>query len=161
MSTVYLGLGSNIDAIRNLRAGIAALRARYGELELSAVYRSAPVGFNGDDFLNLVARLQTDASPSDIHESIERIHEQVGRVRGSNRFASRALDIDLLMYDDLVQDGPVKLPRCDVLQYNFVLQPLTEIAAGLVHPQTGQTLQHHLDEGTAGGHPLSRVDVIL
>ena len=162
MATVYLGLGSNVDVDRNLALGAHALRSAYGELRVSPVYRSAPVGFDGEDFLNLVVELQTAESPQQIHDRIERIHDLAGRVRSSNAFISRTLDIDLLLYDDLVlADGKLRLPRADVLDYSFVLRPLAELAPQLRHPVTGKTMREHWALFDAESHPLEPADVIL
>jgi 2-amino-4-hydroxy-6-hydroxymethyldihydropteridine diphosphokinase len=162
VATVYLGLGSNIDAGKNLRIAVDALRRRYGELTISPVYRSAPVGFEGPDFLNLVVALETDATPLDLLDDIERIHAMAGRQRGPDRYSSRPLDIDLLMYDDTVDPSPpLRLPRRDILEYGFVLRPLADIAPNRVHPVTGRTIGEHLREFDDARNPLTRVDVIL
>lgn len=162
MATVYLGLGSNIQPEENLGLAVRELRQHYGELDTSAVYRSRAVGFDGDDFLNLVARIWSDESPLEICEEIERLHNLSGRVRGSEKWASRALDIDLLLYDDLVIDErPVRVPRSDILEYSFVLRPLAELAPDLVHPVTGKTMQTHWQEFDVDSHPLEPVGVIL
>ena len=162
MATVYLGLGSNIDAGKNLRTAVDALRHRYGELTVSPVYRSAPVGFEGPDFLNLVVALATDATPLEVLDEIERIHAMAGRQRGPDRYSSRPLDIDLLLHGDTVDPSPpLRLPRRDILDYGFVLRPLADIAPDLVHPVTGRTIGEHWREFHGECHPLTRVDVIL
>jgi 2-amino-4-hydroxy-6-hydroxymethyldihydropteridine diphosphokinase len=162
MAMVYLGLGSNIDPEENLRLGVSELRRHYGDLVVSKVYRNAAVGFDGADFFNLVAGFESDEEPAEIVRRIEQIHDLAGRERGDDRFASRALDIDLLLYSDLVVDEPpLQLPRSDVLEYSFVLGPLAEIAPDLVHPVTGSTIGQHWRECDARRHPLSLVDVIL
>jgi 2-amino-4-hydroxy-6-hydroxymethyldihydropteridine diphosphokinase len=162
MATVYVGLGSNIDPENNLHLGIRELRERFGELELSAVYRSKAVGFDGADFLNLVARFWSDESPRAICEQIESIHNISGRDRNSGKWESRPLDIDLLLYNDLVIDErPVRVPRKDVLDYSFVLRPLAELAPDLAHPVTGKTMLEHWQEFDAASHPLDVVGVIL
>ena len=162
MTTVYLGLGSNIEPEENLRLGIARLRDSYGELRLSNAYRNAAVGFEGADFVNLAAGFETGDSPQAIHERIEAIHDLAGRTRSDDPFSSRPLDIDLLLYGDLVSGGPpVRLPRRDVLDYSFVLRPLAEIAPDYVHPETGLTLAEHWRAFDAGRHPLVRVDIDL
>ncbi len=162
MASVYLGLGSNIDPKPNLELAIRELRRRYGELRLSPAYRSKAVGFDGPDFINLVAGLESDDSPVDIHTEIERIHDLAGRTRGSERFSSRSLDIDLLLYDDLILEHPrFHLPRSDVLDYAFVLRPLKEIAPGVVHPRTGRTIAEHWAEFDAASQPLEPVEQIL
>ncbi|MDH3338172.1 MAG: 2-amino-4-hydroxy-6-hydroxymethyldihydropteridine diphosphokinase [Gammaproteobacteria bacterium] len=162
MAKVYLGLGSNINAEENLRRGIRELRRRFGQLDVSSVYRSAAVGFEGDDFLNLVVGLDTDETPLDINGQIEAIHRIVGRQRGEERFSSRALDIDLLLYDDLIlHEPPLCLPRTDVLDYSFVLRPLAELAPDLTHPETGRTLAEHWQAFDERSQPLTPVRVIL
>ncbi len=162
MATVYLGLGSNINAEENLGLAVRELRRRYGELDTSTVYRSAAVGFEGDDFLNLVVRLWSDETALEICEEIERLHNLSGRVRGSEKWASRPLDIDLLLYNDLVvHEPPVKVPRSDILEYSFVLRPLAELAPDLVHPVTGKTISRHWQEYDAARLPLEPVGVIL
>lgn len=162
MAKVFAGLGSNIDPEDNLHLGVRELRARYGELQLSAVYRSKSVGFDGHDFLNLVACFETEASPESICEEIERIHELAGRDRNDGKWSARSLDIDLLLYDDLVvDDKPVRIPRNDVLEYSFVLRPLAELAPEFRHPVTGKTMREHWQEYDAASHPLEVVGVIL
>ena len=162
MARVYLGLGSNIDAEENLRLGIAELRSRYGCVDLSAVYQSAALGFDGDDFLNMVVGLTSDESPLDMHRQIEEIHALSGRRRRADRLTSRPLDIDLLMYDDVVSAGPpLRLPRQDVLECSFVLRPFAELAPDVVHPETGRSLAAHWRDFDATRHPLVPVNVVL
>ena len=159
---VYLGLGSNVEPETNLGLAVRELRSRYGELELSTVYRNAAVGFDGDDFLNLVVRLQSHEKAAAICEQIELIHNQAGRRRSGNKWEARPLDIDLLLYnDEIIDEPPVRVPRSDVLEYSFVLGPLAEIAPDLIHPVSGQTLQQHWQEFDKSCHPLEAVGVIL
>ncbi len=162
MPRVYLGLGSNVEPKKNFQLGIRELQERYGELELSAVYQNAAVGFDGADFLNMVVGLRSDVAPSDFQRETELIHELAGRDRAADRFSSRPLDIDLLLYDDLIIDEPrLKIPRCDVLDFSFVLRPLAELAPGLIHPKTGKTMQEHWQAFDAKAHPLRAINAIL
>ena len=162
MARVFVGLGSNVDPENNLHLGVRELRERYGELQVSAVYRSKAVGFDGDDFLNLVAAFESDSSPREICAEIELIHRLAGRDRDAEKWISRTLDIDLLLYNDLVEDEkPVRVPRDDVLEYGFVLRPLAEIAPDLVHPVTGRTMLEHWQRFDATQHPMEVVGVIL
>ena len=157
MAIVFLGLGSNESPEENLRLAVSELRSRYGELTLSAVYKSAAVGFDGADFLNLVLRLQTEDSPLAICKVIELIHGLAGRDRGSSQWESRPIDIDLLLYDDLIRDvRPVHVPRDDILKYSFVLRPLAEIAPDQVHPVTGKTYSDHWQAFDKDSHPLMK-----
>ena len=160
-ATVYLGLGSNVDPDTNLRMAVRELSERYGELLVSEVYRSAAVGFDGDDFLNLVVSMQSENSAKSICETIELIHNLSGRQR-SKQWEARPLDIDLLLYnDEIIDEPPVRVPRSDVLEYSFVLRPLAEIAPDLRHPVTGRTMLEHWQEFDAASHPMERVDVSL
>ena len=158
MATVYVGLGSNIEPEANLHLGIAELRRRYGNVDVSAVFRSRAVGFDGDDFLNLVARFESESEPAEICEAITAIHNLAGRERHGGKWESRPLDVDLLLYNDRVMDEP-RVPREDVLEYSFVLRPLAELAPDLVHPVTGRTMLEHWQEFDASRHPLEVVDV--
>ena len=147
--SVHLGIGSNIDAKKNLELALNELEKRFGELDKSSVYRSKAYGFDGDDFLNMVVALDSVLTPTEIHEQLEDI------------YASRTLDIDLLLYDDLVIDQPpIRLPRADVLRFSFVLGPLAEIAAELRHPETHQSYQGHWNNFDTGSHPITRECVI-
>ncbi len=162
MAAVYLGLGSNIDPEENLHLGVAELRRRYGEIEMSAVYRSRAVGFDGDDFLNLVVRFESEESPLSICDEIEVIHNLSGRDRSGGKWEARTLDIDLLLYNELVVDEPpVRIPRGDILEYSFVLRPMAELAPDLVHPVTGRTMLEHWQAFDAHSQPLELVGVIL
>ncbi len=162
MASVYLGLGSNVDAEDNLRLGIAELRRRFGDLEISTVYQNSAVGFIGADFLNLVVGLNSDITPTEINQQIDAIHKLAGRELDVAKFSSRPLDIDLLLYGDLVIDGPsLRVPRRDVLEYGFVLRPLIELAPQLVHPETGESLETHWQRFDAKRHPLTPVSVDL
>ncbi len=161
MPTVYLGLGSNIEPQKNLGLGLKELEKRFGQLERSSVYRSKAYGFDGDDFLNMVVALDTGLTPIEVYDQIEEIQRGAGRDRAARGYSSRMLDIDLLLYNDLIVDeAPTRLPRPDVLRFSFVLGPLAEIAPELKHPETHQSYQDHWDKFDSGSHPITRESVI-
>lgn len=135
MSTAYLGLGSNVDARANIAAGIAALRAAFGEVVLSPVYQAPAVGFAGNDFINLVARVQTEMGPLELRQFLHDLEDRHGRDRGQPKYSDRTLDIDILLYDDLYLVGPVlEVPRDEILTAAHVLRPLSDLAPELLHP---------------------------
>ncbi|MHB8257785.1 MAG: 2-amino-4-hydroxy-6-hydroxymethyldihydropteridine diphosphokinase [Acidiferrobacterales bacterium] len=137
MPQVFVSIGSNIDREHHIRTAVAELRER-GRLTLSGVYESAPIGFCGNNFYNLVVGFETDTPVLALCNRLAETEQRHGRVRGTNRFASRTLDLDLLLYGDLVrQDHLVQIPRPEIMQYAFVLKPLSELAPELRHPVTG------------------------
>ena len=137
MATIYISLGSNINREKNTRAGIAQLRQAFGELTLSSVYESEAVGFEGDAFYNMVIACQVSTSVHETNQILRDIEDANGRDRSGPKFSSRTLDLDLLLYDDLVLDEKgLKLPRGEILKNAFVLWPLAEIAPELKHPET-------------------------
>lgn len=140
MARIYISLGTNIDREHNTRSGIEALRQRFGELQLSSVYESEAVGFDGDAFYNMVIACESDMDVLSTNRTLAEIEDAHGRDRSGPRFSSRTLDLDLLLYDDLVlnQNG-LRLPREEILKNAFVLWPLAEIAPDLAHPLAGKT----------------------
>jgi len=138
MTTIYISLGSNIDREENTRAGVSALRQAFGELTLSSVYESEAVGFSGDAFYNMVIACEVNTPVHETNQILRAIEDANGRDRSGPRFSSRTLDLDLLLYDDLVIDeNGLKLPRVEILKNAFVLWPLAEIAPDRLHPETG------------------------
>lgn len=140
MAEVYLSIGSNIEPAKHIRAALTALQARYGEVLLSPVYETEAVGFAGDNFYNLVASLTTEESPQQVAQVLREIEDAQGRKRTGERFSSRTLDIDLLLYDDwILHTDQLEIPRNEIVKYAFVLRPLAELSPNAVHPITGQT----------------------
>jgi 2-amino-4-hydroxy-6-hydroxymethyldihydropteridine diphosphokinase len=139
MPKVFVGIGSNIDRERSVRDGVADLRDQYGNVQLSSVYESDAVGFDGDAFYNLVAAFDTDDSIDAVVAKLAQIEDQHGRVRNGERFAARTLDLDLLLYgDEIITTDSYHVPRDEIPRYAFVLWPLAEMAPGDVHPEIGE-----------------------
>jgi 2-amino-4-hydroxy-6-hydroxymethyldihydropteridine diphosphokinase len=158
MAQVYVSIGSNIERERNIESALQALAAAYGELRQSSVYESAAVGFDSAPFYNLVVAFQTEASPQSVQETLHRIENDQGRSRTA-ALAARTLDLDLLLYDDLViQAGKLILPRSDIDHYAFVLGPLAEIAGEQRHPVTGIRYADMWSAFDTAGQELQRVD---
>jgi len=160
MPVIYLGLGSNQDPHKYLRLAVEELGRRFVLQRVSPVYRNRPVGFEGADFLNAVARAETALSADGVCRQLEEIHELAGRKRGADPFVPRTLDIDLLLYDGDIIDR-LQVPRPDILAYSFVLRPLAEIDPCLVHPVTGRTMADHWADFDADRHPLTLEALIL
>ncbi len=140
MAKAFIGVGSNIEPEANIRSGITAMKKHFSNLSVSTIYESSAVGFAGDNFLNLIVAIETDLGAAELQDKLHEIEAEFGRVRGGQRYVSRTLDLDLLLYDDLVVDEQdLQLPREDVTKFAFVLKPLAEIAGSLTHPVSGIT----------------------
>lgn len=139
MSQIFISVGSNIEREKHINAGIAGLTQHFSDIRLSTVYESEAVGFEGSHFYNLVVAATTSLSIEDVVKVLKRIEDDNGRIRGDKKFAPRTLDLDLLLYDDVVCQTPVALPREEIKHNAFVLLPLTELAGELSHPETKQT----------------------
>jgi 2-amino-4-hydroxy-6-hydroxymethyldihydropteridine diphosphokinase len=140
MARVYVSIGSNIEREPNIRAALQALRENFGGLALSRVYENRPIGFDGENFYNLVAAFDTDQLPEAVTAILHDIEQRLGRVRGPSRFTSRTIDLDLLLYNDLVREqSSLRLPRREIDEYACVLRPLAELAPETRHPLTGET----------------------
>lgn len=154
----WLSLGSNIEPQQRIPAALEALREHFGSLVVSPVYESEAVGFDGDNFHNLVVGIETRLPVQELVRLLREIEAAHGRVRGAEKFSSRTLDIDLLTYGDHIidQDG-VQVPRDEILRYAFVLLPLSEVATQERHPVTGRTYRELWADFDADDQPLWRV----
>jgi len=159
MATIYISLGSNINREKNTRAGIAALKQVFGELALSSVYESEAVGFDGDAFYNMVIACEVSMPVFEANQVLRDIEDANGRDRSGPKFSSRTLDLDLLLYDDLILDeNGLKLPRGEILKNAFVLWPLAEIAPDLIHPEAGSSYVRLWTEFDKSKETLSPID---
>ena len=132
-TTAYLSLGSNVSPEKNIQFALDQLSKIFGKVVSSSTYVTKSVGFEGSDFLNLVVRINTDLDPSELIDKLHLIEEMTGRVTGTKAFNDRTLDIDVLIYGDLV-DLSLNIPRDEILKYGFVLEPLSELYPDGIHP---------------------------
>jgi 2-amino-4-hydroxy-6-hydroxymethyldihydropteridine diphosphokinase len=131
----YVSVGSNIDRKFHIDAGLHALEQAFGDLIVSSIYETEPVGFSGDPFYNLVIGFDTDNDVKTVAQKLREIEIAHGRLSDSKKFSSRKLDLDLILFGKLVvDDGNLQIPRSDIEKYAFVLEPLAEIAPALKHP---------------------------
>lgn len=144
---VFISTGSNINAEDNTRLGVKMLRERFGDLQISSVYHTSAVGFEGDNFLNTVVRFNSNESPGNIAAALRHIEKQCGRKRGAAKFSARTLDLDLLLYDREVLDADgMDVPRREIEKYPFVLAPLAELVPQHRYPRPGKNFgQHYAD----------------
>lgn len=146
MAKVYLSLGSNMgDKKRNIVTAVALLAERVGDISaLSSLYETEPWGFSSENtFLNAAVVMETQLPPADLLTLTQRIECELGRTRKSDgEYHDRLIDIDILMYDDLVMETPeLTLPHPLMHLRTFVLEPLAEIASEVVHPVLHKTIE--------------------
>lgn len=158
MPRAALSLGSNVAPEANLRSAIAALRARFGTVLVSPIYRTQAVGFDGGDFLNAAAVIETDLGAEALDAWLHGLEDAHGRDRSGPRFGDRTLDVDIVLYDDLVLAGPghLRIPRDD-LRHAFVLRPLVDIVPAMVEPRSGRTLAQLWAESPERDVPMTAV----
>lgn len=132
-----VGLGSNLgDRVANLRRGLGAVAAHADDLQVSAVYATAPVGFEAQGpFLNACCIGRTRLTPNQLLSELQDAERRAGRARGGPRNGPRELDLDLLLYGALTVDSDhLIIPHPRLRDRAFVLAPLCEIAAGWTVP---------------------------
>lgn len=144
MPLLTLSIGSNVQPRENILLVIKILRRYYKQIRCSSVYESEAVGFDGANFLNLVLATETDESIEAISAYLKNLEDDTGRDRSAPKFSGRTMDIDILTYGDLCgSHGGVDLPRGEILEHAFVLQPLAELLPDARHPVTGMSYRDH------------------
>tara|TARA_B100000965_G_scaffold276616_1_gene234438 strand:+ start:174 stop:665 length:492 start_codon:yes stop_codon:yes gene_type:complete len=160
MTEVFFGIGSNIKPEENIILAVREIKNIFDDVTISPVYKNKSVGFEGNDFLNLVISCSTKMSVYEVTDFIEQAHNLSGREKKSNKYLSRTLDIDLLMFGDhIIQDSKIHIPRDDILKYSFVLKPLVDIAPESVHPVTKSSFREHWERMDKTENPLIPVEI--
>jgi 2-amino-4-hydroxy-6-hydroxymethyldihydropteridine diphosphokinase len=139
---VYLSLGSNLgDREAHLRDALHGLEDELTIRQASSLFRTDPVGVTEQpEFVNLVVEADTDLEPLQLLQQVKRVEQAVGR-RPTFRWGPRVVDIDILLYDDLVLETPeLTIPHREMTRRAFVLLPLAQIAPQLVHPVEHRTI---------------------
>lgn len=146
-----MSLGTNLgDKEKNLRDAVHKIEEQIGKvISLSAFYMTAPWGFESDNsFLNAAVCIETELLPLEVLQKTQEIERELGRTHKSTGgvYSDRLIDIDLLMYDDLIlsatspSGAELNLPHPLMAKRDFVMKPMAEIAPELVHPVLGKTM---------------------
>jgi len=139
VALAFVSVGSNIDPETNVRLALLRLRQEVSLWSISTVYRTAPLGPEGQaPYYNCVVKLETSIPPLDLKLRVLRgIEAALGRVRTSDRYAARTIDLDLVLYDDLAMTTEeLTLPDPDIVRRPFLAAALRELAPDLVLPGT-------------------------
>ena len=158
MSQVYVAIGSNVIPQENVVKAAREIKRLFPDARFSAWYRNPAVGFTGDDFINGVVGFTTDLPLQSVIELLHGVEALCGRPRNAPRWAPRAMDLDVLLYDNLVCSEP-KLPRPDLLKRSYMLGPLAEIAPEVVHPTAGATIHELWQRFDRDAHVMTRIDL--
>ncbi len=141
MSVAYISIGGNINPKKHIKSALEAIQQDFDSIRVSSVFESKAVGFQGDNFLNLVISVESALSIGDLNRYLHALEDKEGRVRTNGKdWDSRTLDLDILLYGEEqgVIDG-VELPRDEILEHAHVLRPLAEIAGHLIHQPTAKS----------------------
>jgi 2-amino-4-hydroxy-6-hydroxymethyldihydropteridine diphosphokinase len=159
---VFVAAGSNVEPEKHLARACADIRHAWPDAVFSRAYRNAAVGFDGPDFINLVLGFST-AQPLDaVIARLRAIETQCGRPRYAAKWASRTMDLDVLLFGDRVEKtSEYTLPRPDLLKRPYMLGPMAEIAPEVMHPTAGKTIGRLWEEFDREGHEMSPVELAL
>ncbi len=149
MKNIFLGIGTNLgNREANLNEAIIRINELTGPVgALSSVYETDPWGFQSDNrFLNMVIKIETDRSPQGLMDEIFLIEENMGRVRSGNQYSARVIDIDILLFENLIiKEKNLVIPHPRMHQRKFVLVPMCEIEPDIVHPVLKKTVSTLLE----------------
>jgi len=158
MPRVFVAAGSNINAEQNLARTSREMAQSFPDVRFSPWYRNKAVGFEGDDFINFVAGFTSDLSVHDVVSRLREIEELCGRPRQAPKWAPRSMDLDILLYGDLVHEEPgLKLPRPDLVKRPFMLGPMADLAPEVVHPTLHVTIGELWRQFDQAAHPMMRI----
>ena len=153
MTNIYISLGSNINKKYHVQQGLKAISKTFDipfeQLTLSSLFESEAVGFSGNAFYNMVIGLRTQYTLEQVVNKLRNIEINYGRELHAKKFSPRTLDLDLLLFDNLITNTPAQLPRDEIDKNAFVLWPLSEVAPALIHPvlqKSYHALWQHYDK---------------
>lgn len=158
MTAVYVAAGSNVEPEKHLSAALQALATAYGPLTMSPAYRNKAVGFEGADFINLVVGFDTGHSVTEVRQQLQKIEAACDRPPDAAKWAPRTMDLDILLFGDLVSHAPgLIIPRPDLVKRPYMLKPMVDIAPEVRHPTLGQTLRELWEKFEGGEHAMVEV----
>ena len=159
MSLLHLNIGSNQDRRKNIRLALDQLQPFFTKITISSIFESPSEGFEGSDFYNVGVNVETNKNASEVLDILHKIEDSLGRNRVAPKFSSRIIDLDLVIYDDMI-DEKINVPRKDILKYAFVLAPLLELNPDGIHPEKGVSYLNLWEEfETNKAFDLNRYDI--
>lgn len=141
MTLAYIGIGSNIERHQHIQAAYQELKNVSHYLRCSSVYECDPVGFDSHAFYNTVIEIDTSLSLLELQLSLKQIEFKWGRTANAQKLQDRTLDLDILLFGEVISENTPVVPRCDIFDYEFVLQPLCELNPQLIIPNDGRSVE--------------------
>jgi len=143
MQEVFISIGSNIDASKNMEIVRDHLKV-FKDISYSSIYSTPAEGFDGEDFLNCVCRFHSTESPHELRRILKTIEKAMGRKVSQKGMSNRVIDLDLILYgSQTIRD--MDIPSDDIKNYKFVLEPLAEIAPDNLHPAVNKSFKELFD----------------
>jgi 2-amino-4-hydroxy-6-hydroxymethyldihydropteridine diphosphokinase len=162
MTQVFVAIGSNVDPLARMQQVARALKLNFPGARFSRVYRNPAFGFVGADFLNAVVGFDSALSIAQLLRALRAIETECGRGPADPKWGPRAIDLDLLLYGELVAAGAgYTLPRRDLLQRVYMLGPLAELAPDTLYPPSGPALRTLWEQLSRSAHVLSPLELDL
>jgi 2-amino-4-hydroxy-6-hydroxymethyldihydropteridine diphosphokinase len=159
---VFVAAGSNVEPETHLARAAAEIAHTWPDARFSRAYRNAAVGFEGPEFINLVCGFTTAQPLVAVIARLRAIETQCGRPRYAPKWASRTMDLDVLLFGDRVEKtSEYTLPRPDLLKRPYMLGPMAEIAPDVVHPVEGRTIGELWSAFDQDGHSMTPVPITL
>ncbi|WP_129642114.1 2-amino-4-hydroxy-6-hydroxymethyldihydropteridine diphosphokinase [Peristeroidobacter agariperforans] len=160
MTAVYVAAGSNVEPDKHLSVALRALASAYGPMTLSPAYKNKAVGFDGADFINLVVGFNTEDPVADVRKQLQKIEAACDRPPDAPKWAPRTMDLDILLFGDLVSNQPgLVIPRPDLVKRSYMLKPMADIAPDVRHPTLDRTMRELWESFQGGEHEM--VEVLL
>ena len=160
MPDVFVAAGSNVEPESALRTALDALARIYGPLRISPAYRNKAVGFEGDDFINLVVGFTTSDPLTEVRCNLQQVEALCGRPPNAPKWAPRTMDLDILLYGDTVSTEPgLLLPRPDLIKRPYMLKPMADVAPEVVHPTLKRTMKQLWDAFEQDGHEMRETQI--
>jgi len=136
MNFLHLNIGSNQNRRINIQLALNKLESNFTDITVSSLFESPAEGFVGSNFYNVGVNAKTKNNIYEVVDILHDIENLMGRDRSLPKFSSRIIDLDLVLFNDAI-DEDLKVPRRDILKYAFVLAPLAELNPEDIHPQKG------------------------
>jgi 2-amino-4-hydroxy-6-hydroxymethyldihydropteridine diphosphokinase len=157
---VYVAAGSNVEPEQNLARACGEIALTWPDAVFSPAYRNKAAGFDGPDFINMVLGFSTADPIEKVLARLRDIETLCGRPRNAPKWASRAMDLDVLMFGACIaKTADYTLPRPDLLKRPYMLGPMAQIAPDVIHPTAGKTIGELWQEFDREGHAMVPVEL--